>query len=534
MRMKAHPEHTCAQRHERRSSSEGGFTMIVTLVVLVIASLLMAATWAAANGDIHLTQTDSNAKKAYYAAQAGISQYIYHLNQDINYWTYCTGGLAASNHALNQVGSTTNKVAVPGTTEEEYAIQLLPSSTSTEPEPKCNPANPVASMIEGGTSFSGTFRIESTGFSGNQERTIVATFGHKGFLEFIYYTKYETSDPVTYTPVRPECEAPYGTRPESCRRIDFIGADHINGPFHTQDNASICGEPTFGRKPSDSIEFLHGWRGSCEGKNEPKFLGTHVTTNLKSIEPPPSDTTLSASVEPAYHFFGKTVIVLQGSSMKITYYEKEGEGFKLVTKEGVPYPTNGLIYVSSNKGTCPTYTPFGPTYTEDTHCGNVYVEGNNTGQLTIAAENDVVIRGNITTPVNGEGTPLTNAVLGLIANNFVRIYHPVSSRANCETATNTEPALKNITIYGAILAVNHSFIVDNYDCGQPMEKLSVFGAIAQIFRGTVGTHNGEEVASGYAKNYNYDDRLTIESPPFFLSPVAAAWIVKRETLAPNP
>ncbi len=76
--------------------------MIVDLAVMVIASLLMAAAFVAANGDIHLTQTDTNGKKAYYAAQAGISQYVYHLNQDINYWTYCTEGSAASNHALNQ------------------------------------------------------------------------------------------------------------------------------------------------------------------------------------------------------------------------------------------------------------------------------------------------------------------------------------------------------------------------------------------------------------------------------------------------
>jgi hypothetical protein len=184
-----------------------------------------------------------------------------------------------------------------------------------------------------------------------------------------------------------------------------------------------------------------------------------------------------------------------------------------------------------------------PTYTEDTNCGNVYVKGNYTGQLTIASENDVVINGNITTPVNGEGVPSTNAVLGLIADNFVRIYHPLNNKRGheyreCEPSTGNaaSPApLTNVTIYAAILAVNHSFIVDNYDCGQPFEKLTVFGAIAQIFRGTVGTHNGSgEVTTGYAKNYNYDDRLRVESPPYFLSPVQAAWIVQRETLAPSP
>jgi len=41
---------------------------------------------------------------------------------------------------------------------------------------------------------------------------------------------------------------------------------------------------------------------------------------------------------------------------------------------------------------------------------------NTPSRLTIAAENDIVINGNLTTPVNGEGTPDDHALLGLIAN----------------------------------------------------------------------------------------------------------------------
>jgi hypothetical protein len=98
----------------------------------------------------------------------------------------------------------------------------------------------------------------------------------------------------------------------------------------------------------------------------------------------------------------------------------------------VEYPPNGIIYVTG--GCTEAYTPYGPKpryygntagAVSDTTCGNVYVHGEYTKSLTIAAENDVVINGNLTTPVNGEGTPTTNALLGLIANNFVRIYHPV-------------------------------------------------------------------------------------------------------------
>ncbi len=605
-------------RHLLRSLAvESGFTMIITLGVLLVSSLLMTAAFVAANGDINLTHNDSSAKKAYYAAEAGISDYAYHLNVDDNYWTYCTGGSAASNKALNLEGSTANKVPVPGASEEEYAIQLLHASTSSE---QCNKNNPTATMIESGTNAGGTFRIESTGYSGKEKRTIVATFAHTGFLNFIYYTEYETLDPNTYEPVKPECKAFRAAREKineklekegkaTCSNIDFISADQVNGPLHTEDTAEICGEPTFGRGSQDVIEFKGGTTAAGGCTDNPNILGTLIPeAKVLSVQPPPSNVALKEDAAAAYQYKGKTVIDLEGETMTVTN--------KGVTKSAVPFPSNGVIYVFNE--TCSgAYTPYDPSYSEDTGCGNVYVSGNYTKPLTIGAENDVVINDSVTTPTNGEGTPTTNAVLGLIANNFVRVYHPVKktyevehytpkteggtgsknetcksgfeynktlklcvekpksgytfhaselvdsescnefkgteetylSKGTCEyenspsgcdapnLSESEDPnklggSLSSPTIDAAILAVNHSFIVDNFKCGEPLGELNVFGAIAQIFRGTVGTHNGSSVTHGYAKNYSYDDRLQVESPPYFLNPVEAAWHIRRETLAP--
>ena len=61
-------------------------------------------------------------------------------------------------------------------------------------------------------------------------------------------------------------------------------------------------------------------------------------------------------------------------------------------------------------------------------CGNVYVNGTYTGQLTIAAENDIIINGNLCR--TSCTSPSGEALLGLIANNFVRVYHPCSSDTN--------------------------------------------------------------------------------------------------------
>ena len=153
----------------------------------------------------------------------------------------------------------------------------------------------------------------------------------------------------------------------------------------------------------------------------------------------------------------------------------------------------------------------------------MYVKGSYSGQLTIAAENDIIIDGNITR--SGAG------LLGLVANNFVRVKHPFSDtndtvRGQCDGGSNQSGSLSNPTIDAALLAISHSFIVDHYDCGAGLGTMHVNGAISQKFRGAVGTTGG----TGYIKDYNYDDRLRYQEPPNFLDPVQSAWHIQRETL----
>ena len=87
--------------------------------------------------------------------------------------------------------------------------------------------------------------------------------------------------------------------------------------------------------------------------------------------------------------------------------------------------------------------------------------------------------------------------------------------------------IKNITVEAAILSLKHSFIVDNYQCGDDLGTLTVKGAIVQKYRGPVGTGSGGSVDTGFAKNYWYDDRFRYRSPPYFLTPIDAAWDVVR-------
>jgi hypothetical protein len=122
----------------------------------------------------------------------------------------------------------------------------------------------------------------------------------------------------------------------------------------------------------------------------------------------------------------------------------------------------------------------------------------------------------------------TDAMLGLIANDHVRVFHYPQTDTDSACEENlTNGSKRNIRIDAAILALNYSFMVDYYNCGDPLGQLSVNGVIAQRFRGPVGTGGSSGNSTGYVKNYSYDDRLQYRSPPYFLDPVQSAWQVVR-------
>ena len=93
-----------------------------------------------------------------------------------------------------------------------------------------------------------------------------------------------------------------------------------------------------------------------------------------------------------------------------------------------------------------------------------------------------------------------------------------------ERAAEREDGGVDLEIDAAILALNGSFLLDRFGCGESKGTLTVNGAIAQAHRGLVGTSGG----SGFTKNYIYDSRLKYRSPPYFLDPLNASWHVVRQ------
>lgn len=526
-----------------RLADERGFTLLATFLVLTVTSLLIAAMFLAVEGDTHISQHDLDSKRAYTAAEAGANAFLYELNQNPNYWESC------SNDSLS-------KTQVPSTYPPEYySYQVIPANGYTA----CA-SNAIASLIDSST---GSLRMEFTGYSGNPgtERTVVAAYRKLTPLDFAWYTVYEAQDSAMngYS----DCDVFYRAGRDPNCNINWITGDNVNGPMYTQDQYLIDGDPQFGRSPSDKIESLapapsQAEQYICAGDNCGGLVMNGTAVPNAPLVPLPSDNTQLFTDATNYGqvFNGTTRIQLNGNSANVWVCPTSTASTcctaQVITTCKNPtvvnLTTTPLIYVNNNSS-CnpPQYNPQISSYTPYGCAGDVYVSGSYTTPVTIAAANNIIIDGNLTTTESG-GVPTGGAVAGLVANQYIRVMHALgasdySAACNQDNATDSNSgdipsSFNNLDIDAAVLALKHSFIVDNYMCGPPLNKLTVNGAIVQNYRGAVGTVGGSGDATtngtGYLKNYNYDNRLAYLLPPYLFDISTGGWEVDRETLCtPN-
>ena len=504
-----------------RAKQESGMAIVVTIGMMTVSLLVTLSAFGTVWSDLPLVRGDSDRKQAYSAAEAGVSYYSYHLDQDNSYWLKCTNVPPPSgsepspvNQAWSGSGNDPRNWRTITGSNAQYTIELLPA-----PGKSSCVQNDESTMID---PTNNTFRIRATGRIGGTKRSIVSTYKRKGFLDYLYFTDLETLDPYAYDDEDDQEDAAedcimyhwQGRDDDDCTEIRFITGDEVAGPFHTNDSILVCGDPTFGRTSVDKVEVSGTnpgyWdTGSCDA--DPNFVGTY-TYGAQTLPLPTTNSTLSTIALPAYRYTGNTTIVLNGASMTVT-----NANLTPTTTQTVAIPSNGVIYVSN--GSCGTTYKRKQQYNDPTGCANVNVSGTFSKDLTIGSQNDIIIRGDL--------IATSNALLGLIPNNFARVYHPVSGwsdgDSDCNNSTGT---MTNVRIDAAILALNHSFIVDNWYCGADLGTLTVNGAIAQKFRGPVGT-GGAGSGSGYIKDYNYVDDLQFRDPPAFLSPTQSSWTIRR-------
>ena len=524
--------------------------MGISFVLLIVVTTVAQSALHGFRGSVR----DQRWHSALAAADAGVEDYLYRLNQDGNYWRWTADDLPPDgNPAL------AGEAPIPGA-----------------PNPATFSYTPDTSALVG----QGVIRLRSTGSVGDQSRTVDVTLRRRGFLDYLYFTDLETKDPALYSSdsarnwAQVNCTRyAWATPPRhrDCDEIEFYEGggitDRIRGRLHTNDRMRVKGKVEFlGDTSSSYPRPSDGGEPECPsdryhdtGGEDPVFANACDPAYDSVLTLPPNNQQIKVEADHTVGksgclFTGPTKIRLDGHRMWVdSPFTKAGNCSGDTPGAPQPLPPNGVVYVQGVPGNgtdpnhtsgCPDGHPFddelanGNLTEDDYGCrdGDVFLWGELDGQLTIAAENNVNLVWNTTVEdLNGDD------VLGLVADNYVQVYHPRERRRRCTwwgSCTysdhdappqfhdpNNDDVWEDVHIEAAILSVRHSFTVSRYDEGDPLGTLHVTGAIAQKYRGPVGTSSGGSPNTGYEKDYVYDDRLRYLSPPHFLDPVDSAWRV---------
>lgn len=270
--------------------------------------------------------------------------------------------------------------------------------------------------------------------------------------------------------------------------IWFTSADLIEGPIHSNDQISIKGSPTFmGKVTSSASSFNQG------SPYSPDFQEGYQLDVPPIAFPTASDVTNNyweMNTDAPFAIdatFGKEASIEFNADGTFTYSVWHWSGFTKVYDIHDASVTisdlNGAIFVD----------------------GPVYMEGTLDGEITVVATDDIIITDDLIYEMSdSDGKPLAGCddMLGLVSNNDVIVADNTANRSD-------------VVINAAILTLGDSFTVEDYRHGSPRGTLTIYGSLSQKVRGPVGTIGYHGIATGYQKDYHYDNRFLDVPPPYY-------------------
>lgn len=520
----------------RQAAREDGFTMLNVMFAMMALGTLAVSAWALTTGDIPTARADQDHKRAYEAAQAGLQWYSYELDRDSAYWTYCdhaeiSPGVPAP---VNIEGASPRRWAtLPG--GAKYTLEIMKKrDLNGNPIASCSTTDAVGTALQ-----DNTLRIRATGVANGKTRSIIATFKRRSFMDFVYFTNSEAQDPVIGGGTDAICSRQRTARGNNCTEITFVGPDVVKGPTHTNDSSVLTAGGTiqFGRSGKQDAFEVNGPSPGYVGSGNPVFMGPRKFY-AGQMDPPPGNGALKL-LATGWTYSGDTCLTFNANATvtvrtginwaafgRVVCDSSAGGTVTTRPLTGAGAPPNGVIYVQTDPNSVPSNCAYDrwQKYNNDKACGDVAVSGTYAANVTVASENDIIVNADLKQATDSD------TMMGLVATGFIRVYHPIASWNSYGQCSSSNPTPSGFTrvsrIDAAILSLTHSFMVDNYGCASSEGTLTVNGAIAQYYRGVVGTGNG---TTGYIKDYNYDDRLKVREPPNFLDPVKTSWRIVRQT-----
>jgi len=247
-----------------RREDEGMALATVLLMGVVLTVLIATGLTLSVSGSVR-SGTNRDAGNATAAAYAGLADYQSRLTTDNQYWNY---GVTTSFGGSSVFTGTKANPAFD--TSKGGAWAIVPNSGGLE--------SFRYEVDNSQFSAGGVVRVRVTGKMNLQTRSIVASLRGTGFIDYLYFTDYESSNPAITgetqaTNSKALClsqhitDAGYDSN-KACKQVQFIAKDILRGPVRTNDTFYICGA-TFQRQVQSTAP--NGVYNSPSGCAAPKF-----------------------------------------------------------------------------------------------------------------------------------------------------------------------------------------------------------------------------------------------------------------------
>lgn len=484
---------------------------MASVVALVAVVTILGFTAAhVVESQTRMGQQYTGREQALHFAEAGLNKYLWHLNKDSRYYEQeaFTNDDAWPGRVFDAAGGLFYQ-APGGTRGSTGNIHMNGRYYLEVVQP--GPGRPVVT-------------IRSTGWRADDPSnrvTVEAEVHKRQFAQNIFVTGAERLPP-----------------PDN-RQVWWITGDRVRGPLHTNGQLFINGNPVF----EDAVTYSGADPQMAPGSN-PSFPPGYPRRTAE-LHFPVSNSQLRTQAQlNGYYYNGRTCIRLNGSQLITRNPNRMGNNGMMGHPEARPLPPNGVIYVDGTSGSGADKWALGT--------GNVFVSGTLDGRLTVAAANDIYITGRdptnytyasaeVTGGVRYANTNLTGAnisddMLGLVANRWVRILHYNWPTTTGGTTSGIDVAPHNITIHAAIFALDWAFEYERFSDPPVKGTITLVGSLTQRYRGAVGTFSGTTGArlSGYLKDYAHDPRMAYDTPPHFLEPTNAGWQIVGWRHAADP
>lgn len=590
-----------------RLSDDSGMAMVLVMGSMVTLMVLVLAALAYVMQSERFARHDQDYSSAMSAAQAGVDDYISQLNRNDRYYA----SVDCSNAALQGPRAAANSCGWGSSTPSGW-VPVEPGTTDATAPHFHYSVDASKAMTDGTVMVTSTGRSKgvyrtieaAVGKGGSTDFVYYTDFESADPANQISYpggTRLE------------QCGALGNARAKyfwqgrtNCSEITFIANDTLDGRVFSNDsilssNARFeMGIESANTRCLNVTANSNTWNQCLRPNSTARFGKQPVYSSALYLQ----DTSAEFATHPGCHYYGATRIVFNANgTMTVWSADSDTPGAQLAvpTPEGVtpscgtgaalasaagatvPVPHDMVVYVASSGaerrqlrageigGPTNQKLPLGTfaeshlatprsadSYTYDLNMtdptrlkgeGNLYVQGVLKGRLTVAAEQSVVVTGDVVLAGGKDGDDM----LGLVATNSVEVMHPrmvrvqaTSAGRNTFTWGNRTPVANSegeagtgnylsdgtwpkryadptvgrnnpasgVQIAGSIQTLQHSFYVQRYNIGPKQGTLLVTGSIAQRWRGAVGSGTGSSM-TGYEKLYTYDQRLKFSAPPYF-------------------